>query len=112
MIWKTKSASKMGLREHPTCAFLHLSGTLLQRATRRTRTAAKHRHVTGNDSMDSIGTMNQDESWILSAAISGVDATEFFSPVRVAAVAAKFGLSPGKSFDLRNGWVSARIHTR
>ena len=54
--------------------------------------------------MDSIGTMNEDDKRILTAAISVVDITEAYSPVRVAAVAAKFGLTPGASFDLTNGW--------
>ena len=48
--------------------------------------------------------MSKDESWILNAAIFGVDITEVYSPVPVAAVAAKFGLTPGTSFDLTNGW--------
>ena len=54
--------------------------------------------------MDSIGMMDEDDKRILTAAISGVDITEIYSPVRVAAVAAKFGLTPGTSFDLTNGW--------
>ena len=37
-------------------------------------------------------------------AISGVDITELYSLVRVAAVATRFGLTPGTSFDLTNGW--------
>jgi hypothetical protein len=34
----------------------------------------------------------------------GVDMTEVYSPVRVAAVAGRFGLKAGTSFDLTNGW--------
>ena len=61
--------------------------------------------------MDSIGMTDKDDKRILTAAISGVDITEIYSLVRVAAVAAKFGLTPGTSFDLANGfWTSARIH--
>ena len=48
--------------------------------------------------------MNKDERRILSAAISGVEITEVYSPVRVAAMAAKFGSTPGTPFDLTDGW--------
>ena len=41
---------------------------------------------------------------ILRSVILGVDLTEIYSPVRVAAVASKFGLRAGTSFDLTNGW--------
>ena len=54
--------------------------------------------------MDSIGKMEEDDRRILTAAISGVDITEVYSPATVAAVAAKFDLNPGTSFDLKNGW--------
>ena len=37
-------------------------------------------------------------------AISGVDITKVYSPVRVVAVAAQSGLTPGRPFDLTNGW--------
>ena len=64
-----------------------------------------NRRITENDAMDSIGMINKDERRTLNAAISGVDITEvYYSPVRVAAVAAKFGLTPGTSFDLTNSW--------
>ena len=69
----------------------------------------KHRRVAEDDSRDSIGMMDKDDQRTLTAAISGVDITEVYSPVRVAAVAAKFGLTPGTSFDLKNGWGSVGI---
>ena len=72
----------------------------------------KRRRVTGDDSMDSTGKMNEDYKRILMAAISGVDITEVYSPIRVAAVASKFGLAPGASFDLTNGWVQNRWQGR
>ena len=64
----------------------------------------KHLRVTDDDdTMDSIGKMDDDDRRILTAAISEVDIVEVYSPVRVAAVAAKFGFTPGTSFDLTNG---------
>ena len=41
---------------------------------------------------------------ILASVILGVDITEVFSPIRVNQLAAKFGLVPGASLDLTNGW--------
>ena len=64
----------------------------------------KHRRATGDDTMDSIGKMNEDDRRILTAAISGFDITEVYSPVWVAAVAAKLGLTPGTSFHRTNSW--------
>lgn len=67
----------------------------------------------GNDDVDilsldkclgSIEDMSPDERRIVAAAIFSVDITEVFSPVRVTEVAAKYGLVPGTSFDLTNGW--------
>ena len=48
----------------------------------------------------------------MASAILGVDVTEIYSPVRVAAVAAKFGMKPGSSFDLTNGWDFTRKEHR
>ena len=41
---------------------------------------------------------------ILSAVLRGVDITEVFSPERVTLVCHKYRLTPGESFDLRNGY--------
>ena len=38
------------------------------------------------------------------AFLLGYDVTEVFSPERVNRLAAKFGLTPGASLDLTNGW--------
>ena len=51
--------------------------------------------------MDSLDEVDRK---ILSSAIMGVDITEMFSPERVNKVARKFGLVPGSSFDLTDGW--------
>ena len=67
-----------------------------------------HPRVTANDAIDSIDTMNEDERQILNAAIFGVDITEVYSPVRVAAVAGKFGLSPGMFFRLHE-WLGLQL---
>ena len=48
--------------------------------------------------------MSEEDRNILKSVILGVDITEVYSPVRVAAVAGKFGLTGGTSFDLTNGW--------
>ena len=41
---------------------------------------------------------------ILASIIMSVDVTEVFSPARVNKLVAKFGLTPGASLDLANGW--------
>ena len=41
---------------------------------------------------------------IIAAAILGVDVSEIYSPERVAKVCKAFGLEPGSSMDLTNGW--------
>ena len=45
---------------------------------------------------------------ILASLILSVDITEVFSPVRVNKLAARFGLTPGASMDLTNGWDFTR----
>ena len=50
--------------------------------------------------MDEIS--KSEEQRIIYPGIWGTDITEVYSPVRVAAVAAKYGLRPGSSFDLTN----------
>ena len=41
---------------------------------------------------------------VLASMLCGVDITEIYSPMRVNAVCSKYGLIPGDSFDLRNGY--------
>ena len=41
---------------------------------------------------------------LLASSIFGVDITEVYSPVRVHAVVAQFGLTAGFSMDLTKGW--------
>ena len=41
---------------------------------------------------------------ILASVIMSVGVTEVFSPARVNKMAAKFGLVPGASLELTNGW--------
>ena len=48
--------------------------------------------------------MTEDERKIIASAIVGVDITDVYSPVRVGELAAKYGMRPGSSFDLTNGW--------
>ena len=61
--------------------------------------------VQADSAMDSLTSI---ERHIVSLVVMGVDVTEIFSPERVAGVAAKFGLIPGSSFDLTNGWDFCR----
>ena len=51
-----------------------------------------------------IGGMSYVERKIVAGVVHGVDLTEVYSPVRVAAVCAKYGLVPGTSFDLLTGY--------
>ena len=51
-----------------------------------------------------ISMLDDTDKKILSASSMGVDITETYSPDRVARVARKFGLVPGSSMDLTNGW--------
>ena len=51
-----------------------------------------------------IDSLNQQDKKILSMILRGVDVMEVHSPVRVAAICSKFGLTPGVSLDLKNGW--------
>ena len=43
---------------------------------------------------------------IVASTLLGVDLTEVYSPERVNKVAKKYGLVPGSSLDLTNGWDS------
>ena len=47
---------------------------------------------------------NQTDMKTLASMLCGVDITEVYSPIRVNAVCSKYGLIPGDSFDLRNGY--------
>ena len=64
-------------------------------------------HVAGvfmDEPDDDMSDLHSVDKRILASVILGVDLTEVFSPVRVNQVAAKFGLNPGSSLDLTNGW--------
>ena len=54
-----------------------------------------------DQNMDSLDEVDRR---ILASIIMSVDVTEVFSPARVNKLAAKFGLVPGASLDLTNGW--------
>ena len=57
------------------------------------------------DSMQSeVLGLNAVDHLIIGKALQGSDVLELYSPVRVNAVAAKFGLVPGMSLDLTNGF--------
>ena len=57
-----------------------------------------------NDESGMLDGLDAEDRRILSSVILGVDITEVFSPDRVTLVARKFGLVPGSSFDLTDGW--------
>ena len=48
--------------------------------------------------------MSPEDRKIVAQVILGVDITEVYSPERIAKVAKEFGLVPGSSMDLTNGW--------
>ena len=77
---------------------------------------SKVRRTSGDDDGDAMLSvacgMDDVDARILSSVILGVDLTEVYSPVRVAAVAAKFGLRPGSSLDLTNGWNFSKSEHR
>ena len=49
---------------------------------------------------------------MLSSVILGADLTELYSPERVNKLAGKFGLTPGHSLDLTNGWDFSKPEDR
>ena len=57
-----------------------------------------------DDDQQVDGISKSDEQQIICSVIWGADITEVYSPARVVAVAAKYGLRPGSSFDLTSGW--------
>ena len=60
-----------------------------------------------SDPILGLGSLQEIPNDILKAAVlvlKGVDITEIFSPERVVKEAKKYGLSPGLSMDLTNGW--------
>ena len=78
----------------------------------------KHRRIQDDATMSALNSvgeiedmsegLNEEDRKILAAVILGVDVTEIYSPVRVAAMAEKFGMKPGSSFDLTTGWDFTR----
>ena len=51
-----------------------------------------------------ISSLGETEKKILAKLLFGVDISELYSPVRINQLAHKFGLLPGTSFDLTDGW--------
>ena len=56
------------------------------------------------DAKRAKGNEPDEEMSILSAVLRGADITEVLSPQRVATVCSKYNLTPGDSFDLRDGY--------
>ena len=56
------------------------------------------------DAEQMMSSLDEIDRRILASIIMSVDVTEVFSPERVNRLAAKFGLTPGASLDLTNGW--------
>ena len=63
------------------------------------------------DSIDKVK-LDETDKTILGKMLQGSDVLELYSPVRVNAVAAKFGLSPGMSLDLTNGYDFGKLRIR
>ena len=67
--------------------------------------ATKARRLNMDDEdMSSLQHMSEIDRKIIASVILGVDITEVYSPERIAKVAREFGLNPGSSMDLTNGW--------
>ena len=81
-------------------------------------TAADHADATtcsmasDEDVDQSMDSLDEIDRRILSSIIMSVNVTEVFSPARVNKFAAKFGLVPGTSLDLTNGWDFSLVEDR
>ena len=79
---------------------------------RRQRPRTQHENIENEDMPDAGGASSSSgahgldyiDRKIIAAAILGVDVSEIYSPERVAKVCKAFGLEPGSSMDLTNGW--------
>ena len=60
--------------------------------------------LASDDADQMLDSLDEIDRRILASIIMSVDVTEVFSPARVNKLAAKFGLTPGASLDLTNGW--------
>ena len=60
--------------------------------------------VSDEDVDQNMDSLDEVDCRILASVIMNVDVTEVFSPAGVNKLAAKFGLVPGASLDLTNGW--------
>ena len=60
--------------------------------------------MASDDADQMMDSLDEIDRRILASIIMSVDVTEVFSPARVNKLAAKFGLLPGASLDLTNGW--------
>jgi hypothetical protein len=59
-----------------------------------------------------MSSLDEIDRRILASIIMGADVTEVFSPERVNRLATKFGLTPGASLDLTNGWDFSLVADR
>ena len=64
------------------------------------------------DASQMMDSLDEIDRRILASVIMSVDVTEVFSPARVNKLAAKFGLLPGASLDLTNGWDFSLLEDR
>ena len=65
-----------------------------------------------DEDMSSLQHMSEVDRKIIASVILGVDITEVYSPERIAKVAREFGLNPGSSMDLTNGWDFSKSEHR
>ena len=61
----------------------------------------KSRRLNDDETMSALSKIDTVDATIIRAAILGVDITEMYSPVRIAGIAAKYGLVAGDSFEFR-----------
>ena len=69
--------------------------------------------MASNEDVDqSMDSLDEIDRQIFASMIMSVDVTEVFSPARVNRLVAIFGLVPGASLDLTNGWEFSLVEDR
>ena len=75
-------------------------------------TDAEPQPIVTDDADTVFGSLSDEERGMVASILKGIDVTEIYSPARVNQLALKFGLAPGHSLDLTNGWNFAEPEAR
>ena len=67
-------------------------------------TDAEPQPIVTDDADTVFRSLSDEERNMVASILKGIDVTEIYSPARVNQLALKFGLAPGHSLDLTNGW--------